>query len=328
MRFKIVVVFLMCCVPTLVFSNIPKRFLDRPEVHTFISEMETKHHLSKPTLVRYFARARFQEPVLTAIAKPYEAKPWPEYRKLFITDTHVQNGVRFYQAHKELLQRAEASFGVPAEIIVAILGVETRYGENTGKFSVFESLSTLAFGYPPRAAFFRKELEQYLLLSREEGFDPLSLKGSYAGAMGVPQFMPSSYRQYAVDFNTTGKRDLLHEWGAIIGSVANYFKENGWAPGQAVAVPAKLDRGTRVQPSKEAKPKATLAELARLGIHPAAEGPSNTTKGALITLEDPSAPEYWVGFNNFYVITRYNRSNNYAMAVFQLSEAIKKGIGS
>jgi membrane-bound lytic murein transglycosylase B len=302
-----------------------KRFLDRPEVHAFIDEMVQKHKFSRLELQRYFAKAKLQDGVLNAISRPYEAKPWHQYRNLFITDSHINNGLRFWKKYAAILEKAEKTYGVPAEIIIAILGVETRYGENTGRFPVFDSLSTLAFEYPPRAPFFRSELEQYLLLSREEGLDPMVIKGSYAGAMGTPQFISSSYRRYAIDFTGSGKRDLLHSTEDAIGSVANYFKEHGWKAGEPVAIATEVSGKGYLQEewsAKHPKPRHSGSELSKLGVK--IQNPAwNDAKIALISLEGVDAPEFWLGFNNFYVITRYNNSSNYAMAVYQLSENLK-----
>jgi membrane-bound lytic murein transglycosylase B len=219
---------------------------------------------------------------------------------------------------------AEKVYGVAPQIIVAIIGVETRYGGNTGKYAVLDALSTLAFDYPPRAKFFRGELEQYLLLAREEHIDLLNTKGSYAGAMGYGQFIPSSYQRYAVDFDQDGKRDLWDSPMDIIGSVANYLHVNGWTPGAKVADRASVT-GNRFKGviEKGLKPEMTVKQLKSEGITPVKPLPADTL-AALISLDQKSGPEYWLGLNNFYVITRYNHSPLYAMAVYQLSEEIRQ----
>jgi membrane-bound lytic murein transglycosylase B len=223
-----------------------------------------------------------------------------------------------------LLERVEAELGVDAQVIVAIIGVETRYGGNTGSHQVLDALSTLAFDYPPRSKFFSSELEQYLILAREEDIDVLNTKGSYAGAMGYGQFIPSSYRRFAIDFDQDGRRDLWDSPADIIGSVANYMHMHGWTPGTTVAVRASVS-GDKYQALSEQglKPQFTVKDLRREGITPAAVVPEDA-RAALIALENKKGPEYWLGMNNFYVITRYNHSPLYAMAVYQLSEEIRQ----
>jgi membrane-bound lytic murein transglycosylase B len=232
--------------------------------------------------------------------------------------------------HADLLNRAQAEYGVPAEVITAIIGVETNYGGNLGRHRVLDALTTLGFAYPPRADFFRKELGQFALLVREEGIDPDTAVGSYAGAMGRPQFIPSSYRAYAVDFDGDGRRDLWDTADAI-GSVANYFKRHGWRSGEPVVLPAEvpggLPRGIEAAEGKPKRPDTTAGRLASAGIGGAA-GLDPAAPASLIRLDGASGDEYWVGLENFYVITRYNHSNLYAMAVHQLSGEIRKAAGS
>jgi membrane-bound lytic murein transglycosylase B len=270
-----------------------------------------------------FEEATVQESVLKAIASPYEAKPWSQYRPLFITDKHVDRGVQFWKEHKRALRAAEKKYGVPPEMIVAILGIETRYGRITGNHRVLDALSTLAFKYPPRSKFFKQELEQFLLLVSEENLDVHELKGSYAGAIGAPQFIPSSYRHYAVDFNGTGKRDLFHDMDDVIGSVANYFAKHGWEPREPVAELVSLEGNfdAIVAPRNNPKPTLKTAQLEQQGVR--VPKSLHNKPVALIELEGESGPEYWLGAKNFYVITRYNHSSLYGMAAFQLSQAIK-----
>ena len=246
-----------------------------------------------------------------------------EYRKIFLTKSRIDGGVAFWEQNVDTLTDAQAELGVDPQIIVAIIGVETRYGGNTGRHRVIDALSTLAFDYPPRSTFFTGELEQFLLLAREENIDLLKTTGSYAGAMGYGQFIPSSYRQYAIDFDKDGKRDLWNSPRDIIGSVANYFRAHGWESGQPVATraevsgdsyPAMLELGY--------KPNTVLDALRHEGITPQQQMPDALT-AALIQFDQQDGPEYWLGFNNFYVITRYNHSPLYAMAVYQLSEEIR-----
>ncbi len=294
-----------------------------PETQTFINEMVERHQFERAALEALFADARKRDDILKAIARPAESKPWYEYRPIFMTQSRIDGGVDFWRANSSILKKAEQDYGVDAAIIVAIIGVETRYGANTGSYRVIDALSTLAFEYPPRAKFFRSELEQFLILTREEDVDPRDAKGSYAGAMGYGQFIPSSYRNYAVDFDADGKRDLWVSREDIIGSVANYFRRHGWKLGQPVASRVS---GTATIPdslvSSDLKPAKTVADFAKAGIssNPAMR---KEQRVALLQLEQRNGPEYWLTTDNFYTITRYNRSPLYAMAVFQLSEAIR-----
>jgi membrane-bound lytic murein transglycosylase B len=263
--------------------------------------------------------------VLRAIrpaAVPEQQRSWQRYRERFVNARRSEGGQRFWQENEATLQRAEAIYGVPAEIIVAIIGVETEYGRNMGKFSVFEALASLAFYYPPRAAFFRSELEQFLLLARENGISPLDIKGSYAGAIGIPQFMPSSQRHYAVDFDGDDRIDLRNSATDAIGSVARFLQQHGWLAGTPIAVPARIDGDPTALVTAGIKPAVPLQELAKQGV--VAEGDAERP-AALIDLVTPDmTTEYWVGFENFYVITRYNRSSFYAMSVFQLAEELRE----
>jgi membrane-bound lytic murein transglycosylase B len=299
-------------------------YLARPEVREFIGRLVEEHGLDKARLEGLFAKADQQESALEAIARPAEAKPWHEYREIFVTGRRIQGGVEFWNENEQLLARAEAFFGVPAEIIVAIIGVETYYGRQTGDYPVFDTLVTLGFDYPPRSEFFASELEHFLLLSREESLDMAAAEGSYAGAMGMGQFIPSSYRQYAVDFDGDGKRDLWNSKADAIGSVANYFRVHGWISGAPVAFPAEVS-GTdyRELVEKGMEPTIEADLLSARGIKPQGQVEGDA-RVALLEYDAGDAMQYWVGLNNFYVITRYNRSSLYAMAVYQLSEAIKQ----
>ncbi len=298
-------------------------FSDNPQVQKFIDEMVVKHDFDRQQLENLFAQAKKRDDILKAISRPAEGKAWYEYRQIFIKPRRIEGGVEFWQQNAALLAKAEKEFGVDAAIIVAIIGVETRYGANTGSYRVIDALSTLAFDYPRRGKFFRSELEQFLILSKEEQVDAASAKGSYAGAMGYGQFIPSSYRHYAVDFDKDGKRDLWENMDDIIGSVANYFHQHHWKLGEPVAskviskaaVPADLVSGS-VKPSEKA------GHFYDAGIEVSPPLPAGMP-AALLKLEQRDGPEYWLVADNFYVITRYNRSPLYAMAVFQLSEAIR-----
>lgn len=301
-------------------SNYPSR----PEVRAFMENLVKNHGFEKEELTRLFNRVKRQHSALDAIARPAEAKPWYQYRPIFITAQRIHDGVQFWNENQALLQQAEETYGVSAKIIVAILGVETFYGRRMGNYPVFDTLTTLGFDYPPRGPFFRKELKHFLLLAREEALDLSAITGSYAGAMGQGQFIPSSFREYAVDFNADGKRDLWHNNADAIGSVANYFKRHGWQTGLKIALPAQIS-GTAYKNLLDGglKPSITPDSLKAHGIV-AENGGVDTSKVAFLEFELDEGKQYWIGFNNFYVITRYNRSPLYAMAVYQLSEEITK----
>jgi len=309
-----------CAAPT---ASIHPGFADDPQASAFINDMVERHGFERDMLKKLFADARKREDILKAIARPAESKPWHEYRPIFVNQARIDGGVRFWEENAAILQKAEQIFDVDASVVVAIIGVETRYGSNTGRYRVLDALSTLAFAYPPRSRFFRSELEQFLLLAREEQVELDKALGSYAGAMGYGQFIPSSYRRFAVDFDGDGRRDLWASMEDIIGSVANYFHQHGWARGKPVARRAQTN-GTVADNLLDGglKPKQTAAFFAEKGITARPPLPADTPV-ALLSLEASNGPEYWLTLNNFYVITRYNRSPLYAMAVYQLSEAIR-----
>jgi membrane-bound lytic murein transglycosylase B len=290
-----------------------------PGIPQFIDEMVSKHQFKRAELVRVFHRARHRQAVIDAISIPSTIKPWTEYRASFVNSRRISGGLQFWLHYADVLQRAEKQYGVPQEIIVALIGVETAYGCNAGKYSALDALTTLAFDYPRRADFFRGELEQYLLLAREQGLDLFKVQSSYAGALGVPQFMPSSYRKYAVDFSGDGKIDLLHDPVDAIGSVANYLKQYGWLDGQLVAVHAGVGEDNRVGDMAGAH---TVAEWAAAGLKPSPEIAASL-QARLIGFTVADGKEFWLAFGNFDVITRYNNSDFYAMTVFQLAEALR-----
>ncbi len=293
-----------------------------PKVKQFVQYMIEKHNFEKRQLQSLFEKISINESVLSKIASPYEAKPWYIYKRLFITQDNLTKGLAFWHKYETTLTQAQQRFGIPPHIIVALLGVETKYGERPGNYRIFEALASLAFDYPPRAQFFTKELEQYLLLTKEKNLDPLSLHGSYAGAIGVPQFMPSSYRHYAIDFSGQGKVDLQRNTIDAIGSVANYLHQHGWQKNQPIVTPAKVV-GHQYQKLKFLnQPKHTLARLAHFGVS-ATQSFAPSRRATLIKLENQNHAEYWLGFHNFYVITTYNTSPQYAMAVYLLSEQLK-----
>jgi membrane-bound lytic murein transglycosylase B len=297
-----------------------------PDVAAFVDEMVSKHQFRRAELQRLFARVQPRPSIIRAMTTPGTARPWHEFRGLYVNRIRIEGGVKFWRLHADAMERASREYGVPEELIVATIGIETHYGRNMGNFKVLEALAMLAFQYPPRAEFFRRELEEYLLLARESGFDPLAVKGSYAGAIGIPQFLPSSYRAYAVDFDRDGIRDLAGTPADAIGSVANYYRQYGWRVGEAVVVPVEANESS-VDTVKIAdiKPQTPVGELRRRGVVPLAAVPDDA-EAALFVLETDTGPRYWLGLNNFYVITRYNRSVNYAMAVIELAAEIKSAM--
>ncbi|MGD2082306.1 MAG: lytic murein transglycosylase B [Chromatiales bacterium] len=295
----------------------------QPQVDEFVDEMVREHGFDRGALSALLGRAEFQQSIIDAMRRPAEAKPWYQYRPIFVTESRIRDGVSFWNANEAILQQVSTDYGVPPEILVAIVGVETRYGGYTGRHRVLDSLHTLAFGYPKRAAFFRGELEDFLLLTREEGIDPAEAKGSYAGAMGKPQFISSSYRAYAVDYDGDGRRDLWDSNADVIASVANYFKRHGWRQGEPVTVRAHgVDDSDRAFVEAGMKPSLRVRDLRDAGIEtdPSIDGDA---LASLIELDTGTGKEYWLGLHNFYVITRYNHSNLYSMAVYQLSQEIR-----
>lgn len=296
---------------------------ERPAVQSFIAEISRKHGFSAAMLTQVFEQTAIHQSILDAMAKPYEAKPWSAYRKLFLTDKRIEGGRTFLRENAVALERARAKYGVAPEIITAIIGIESSYGRKPGRYRVIDALSTLAFAYPRRATYFRDELEQFLLLCREEGLDYLEPLGSYAGAMGMPQFMPSSYRKLAADGDGDGHRDIWHNPADAIASVARYFAKNGWHSGEPIAVPARISgSSTGLANNKNPKPTRSLAQLAELGIEPEESVPGHL-KGALVELPTEAGTAAWIVFHNFAVIMRYNHSVLYAMAAYELSRELE-----
>ncbi|MDO8412781.1 MAG: lytic murein transglycosylase B [Gallionellaceae bacterium] len=292
---------------------------DLPGIPLFIDEMVTKHQFKREELVQVFQRAHYQQTVITAITTPSTIKPWLEYRAAFINDKRIKGGLEFWSRYAAALKIAEKEYGVPQEIIVAVIGVETLYGRNSGKFSVLDALTTLAFSYPPRAAFFRSELENYLLLARDQEWELFKIQSSYAGALGIPQFMPSSYRKHAVDFDNDDEIDLLNDPIDAIGSVANYLKQYGWRKDEPVAVRAKVSAESCPGSLRDPRP---LVAWKAAGVIPLA--PYNSEYSALLLdFTVATGAEFWLAFKNFQVITLYNNSNFYAMSVFQLANALR-----
>jgi membrane-bound lytic murein transglycosylase B len=302
-------------------------YASRPEVRAFIHDMAERHGFVERELVYLFSRVRRADPVLRAIQPHEQPHSWHDFRAMFVNARRIDGGLAFWKMHASALERAEREYGVPAEYIVAIIGIETLYGRNAGRWRVIDALSTLAFDYPPRASFFREQLAQYLLLARDEDMDVFSTLGSYAGAFGIPQFMPGSARRYAVDFDGSGTIDLRESPVDALGSVANFLARHGWQRGGEVLLPARAEGDSvRRYVSSDMRPRQTAAQLVaagavvddlpeRLAAEPA----------ALIELETPGEPsEYRIGFQNFYALTRYNRSAFYASAADELARRLKQ----
>lgn len=294
----------------------------------FIHKMVTQHQFDEKQLTQLLNQAVIKDSILQAISKPAEtAIPWHKYKTIFLTKQRIEEGLQFWKNNEATLERAHQIYGVSPEIIISIIGVETFYGRQKGSHRVLDALVTLAFYYPPRSDFFSSELEAFLLMTREENLDPTKILGSYAGAMGMPQFIASSYRKFAVDFSHKGKRDLSDTQDAI-GSVARYFKDFGWQDNAPVILPV-IDTGpsnyisTLEIQHKNPELKYTLGNLNQQGIRFPIHKLDPETRVAVIALEETQGPTYWLGLNNFYVITRYNRSVQYAMAVYELSQKIK-----
>ena len=305
----------------------PTPYGQRADVREFMQQMAEQHNFSLPVLEALFAQAQQRNDIIERISKPAEkAWPWHRYQAHLVDEKRVQQGVAFWQEHSATLQRAADAFGVAPEYIVAILGVETRYGRITGGFRVLDALATLGFDYPPRSDFFRKQLVELLLLAREEGKDPAALYGSYAGAMGYGQFIPSSYRHYAVDFDSDGVRDIWSNPVDAIGSIANYFHQHHWQPGGLVVLPVEVPDNADAQlqtiANQSLKLQHSVGQLMDWGLL-GADVPRETS-AALYKMQQEDGDEYWLGLHNFYVITRYNRSRLYALAVHQLSQKIKQ----
>lgn len=301
-----------------------------PELGPIIDRLATEHRFNRTALTKLFAAVTVRPEIVAAMERPHESLAWYAYRRMFVNDERIRLGVRYWQQHRMVLDRAEREFRVPAELIVAIIGVETRYGMKRGEHPTLDTLVTLALAYPRRAQFFRQELTEFLLLTRELKIDPRTVKGSYAGALGIPQFMPRSYRDYAVDFDHDHRRDLLDNPADAIGSVANFLQRHGWTPGEPVVEPARAEATLYSWPLKAAdEPLLRVRDWVNHGVFPQRERARQTgaaddnRRAILITLEGEAGPLYYLAYDNFYVITRYNRSKNYAMAVYELAQAIR-----
>lgn len=303
-------------------AHADKVLVQRQDVQHFITEM-VKQGFDRKQLVAILTEAQYQPQIIESMDKPYEKKNWDVYKALFLTPERLQKGIQFWQNNQATLEKAQREYGVPAQVIVAIIGVETLYGEKQGNYRVLDALTTLAFYYPKRADFFRKELKEFLILCHEQKVGADLYRGSYAGAMGKPQFMPSSYRYFAVDSTGKGHRDLMNEDSDVIASVANYFHQHGWQMNEAVANPAEFsgDQYKRMTlNSKQANYQ--LGYLVRHGITPQTRANPMPHKAGILELITDKGQEYWLAYPNFYVITRYNTSPQYALAVYLLSEQL------
>jgi membrane-bound lytic murein transglycosylase B len=301
----------------------------RPEVQTFIERMRTAHGFSSEELTQLLGQAKTQQSILDAMSKPAERTLlWYEYRARFLTEQRIAEGAQFWIEHRELLDETAVRYGVAPQYLIAILGVETSYGRITGRYRVLDALSTLAFDFSPRSGYFTSELEQFVVLTHEEPVDPLTTLGSYAGAMGAPQFMPGSLRRYAVDADADGKRDLWTDWADVLASVANYFRAHGWQPNGVVVTDVDIDQ--QHASNLDSRPTTlteTVASLRTKGVV-FKESLPDDAPAMLIAADEPNEIRFRVGLNNFYVITRYNRSPLYAMAVNDLANLILERVFS
>jgi membrane-bound lytic murein transglycosylase B len=300
-------------------------FTQRKDVQFFIKSMVKQYHFDAKQLTATMNQVHIQPQIIESMEKPYEKKSWNVYRDLFLTPQRLKGGLDYWSANQKTLERAQKRYGIPPEIIIAILGVETLYGERQGENRVLDALATLAFNYPKRSAYFTKELKEYLLLCREHQVPATLYKGSYAGAIGKPQFMPSSYRYYAVDFNNKGKRDLIGNNGDSIGSIANYFRKHGWRVNEGIAQNAQLT-GWRAKHIRTNPRTAnyTYLQLVQAGVKPITASQNHPKRAGLIELIRDDGKEYWLAYPNFFVITRYNSSPQYALVVYLLSQQLKK----
>lgn len=334
--FKVVPIILMSLTVVLVSVQLyaqGENYANREEVIAFANELAESDGFKAEGLLTVFRQARYKQSIIDAISRPAEkVLTWSEYQDIFLTRKRITAGHKFMMENKDALQRAHHEFGIPPVIVAAIIGVETMYGRHRGNYRVLDALSTLAFDYPPRSTFFRNELREFILLVREENQIIVDVKGSYAGAMGYGQFIPSSYRHFAVDFDGDGVRDIWNNPTDAIGSVANYFSEHGWKQGDLIVVKAYVEADAAARQSADSKgdnifnqslkPSRTVGAMRKVGVI-AMMDIEDSLKTSPMKLVGKQGDEYWLGLHNFYVITRYNRSRLYAMAIFQLSEALR-----
>lgn len=314
-------------VPTLAKGHTsPETTPPRPTkaINLYIDRLVQQHHFNKKQLTDLIKRAKYNPNIIHSITHPFEKKPWNFYRRYFVRPDRIKNGIHYWETHKKILNDIKNQYGIPPSIVIAIIGIESFFGEKSGTYNELNALTTLSFYYPKRQKFFQSELTHFLLLARQEKLDPTQLKGSYAGALGIPQFMPSSYRYYGVGYSKKQSVNLFTNHGDAIASIGNYLAKSGWTSGQPIAIPAKIT-GKSFQSfiSKTAKPKYTLAKLRRHHIRPIKKEPKHL-KAALIAMKNTNSTEYWLVFQNFHAIMKYNPRTTYALAVYELSQAIKK----
>jgi len=296
----------------------------RPPLEKFIIQMAHTHGFDLHALRALFAQVQTNQGVVKAIGAPSTAKFWYEFKPLFVDAGRIVGGVKYWNENAGVLARARSEFGVPEAVIVALIGIETRYGRNTGGYRVIDALSTLAFDVPARGDFFRGELEEFLLLCREQNWDPLTVKGSFAGAMGLAQFMPGSYRRHAMDYDGDGHIDLWNNSTDVIGSVASYLHFFGWKDGQPIVAPARVEAvDPRALLDVGLKPSLTLEQWRARGARPLTPMP-DVLNASMFSLDLIGGAEYWFGFDNFYALLQYNRSRNYVMAIYELSIEITR----
>lgn len=293
-------------------------------IQTYINQLVKKYNFNKTKLTRIMDQAQYNPKVIHWITHPFEKKPWDYYRHFFLRQDRIDNGVVYWNTHRKILSDVQKRYGVDPSVIIAIIGIESFYGKRTGTYNILNALTTLSFYYPKRQKFFKSELTQFLLLTRHEKLNPLNLKGSYAGALGIPQFMPSSYRHYGVDYSNNQSIDLFTNHFDAIASIGNYIDKAGWQPGRPVAVPAIVKKNIpKKLISKSGYPRYTIRQLRRYGIRPETKVPGKT-KAALIVMHNTDSDEYWLVFRNFRAIMRYNPRTTYALAVYELSSVIKE----
>lgn len=325
MKCKTVCLFVVSACALFVGLKVHADYSTHASAPAFVERMVTEHGFEKTYVEGILKNATRQQAILDAISRPAEKTlVWKEYKNIFLDEKRVQQGVEFWRENNETLLRASKEFGVPEEIIVAIIGVETRYGRHKGGYRVIDALCTLGFDYEPRAKFFIGELEHFFLLAREQKQDPLTPIGSYAGAMGYGQFIPSSYRNFAIDFDDDGLADIWSNPVDAIGSVANYFKRHGWEEGGPILGRTRINSNYNENILNDnSRPSLSVRELKSKGFDPVSEAENEETKAVALMYEGVYGKEFWLGYNNYYVITRYNRSRLYAMAVWQLSRLIR-----
>lgn len=299
--------------------------VQQKNTQTFIRDLVKNDSFERKKVRDILSKAVYKPKIIAAMERPYEKKNWDVYRARFLTPARLNAGLDFWRNNQKTLQKVEQEYGVPAEVIVAIIGVETSYGKQQGSYRVLDALTTLAFFYPKRADYFKRELREFLLLCREHGVPATEYVGSYAGAMGKPQFMPSNYRTYALDFMGKGQPNLMKDDSDAILSVANYFKRHGWQTSQMVAEPVQVPNKNAQELSLNARsPNYTFTQLLQAGVQPHDQQHSHPKEAGLLALITDKGPEYWVAYPNFYVITRYNTSPQYALVVYLLSQSLRE----